>query len=88
MNEGYTLMKEWQVLNDEPISLFDHNQVKYYITYDVWDDRLFVESCVGYVNFGLVCFSSQVKAKQFLQECGETLLYQINQAKKEWKSLR
>lgn len=62
------LMKEWQEQHDEPVDLFNQNQVKFYIEYDSWDNRFLIESCVGYVGFGVVYFTSKSAAQSFLKE--------------------
>lgn len=66
MNNAYELMKQWQQNHDEPVRLDDPKGVKFYITFDAWSRHFMVESCVGYLNFGMVYFSSQQKAKEFL----------------------
>lgn len=75
--KSYDLIKKWQHENDEVVDFYNHDQVKFYLTFDTWEHRFFVESCVGYVNFGLVYFSSQEKAKQCLAELESELLAEI-----------
>ena len=67
MNQGYELMKNWQRAHDESVDLLNRNQVKFYLTFDVWSHQFMIESCVGYLNFGMIYFSSQQKAKEFLK---------------------
>lgn len=82
MEQVIQLMQSWQSKHDEPVNLFDRKAVKYYVEYDSWDDRFRVDSCVGYVNFGMVYFSSKQKAQAFLNEHESDLKDLIKQIKK------
>ena len=64
----YQFMKNWQQEHDEEVNVIDPKVVKYYLEYDIWSHRFFVESCVGYVGIGVVYFSSKKKAQEFLAQ--------------------
>lgn len=82
MDTVLTLMKDWQKQHDEPVDLFNRNQVKFFIEYDRWDDRFFIESSVGYIGFGVVYFSSKKSAQAFLTQHENELRSFIQSLKK------
>lgn len=84
MDSIYRLMKEWQEQNDKPINIFNR-QVKFYVSYDTWDDRFFVESCAGYIDFNLIYFSSREAAKLFLEQNESQLRELVGRMKTRYK---
>lgn len=84
MNSIHDLMRRWQTQQDEEVNLFDR-KVKYYVSYDSWDDRFFIESCTGFIDFNLVYFSSKEKAQGFLNECEEQLKQLIKELKESYR---
>lgn len=85
MNNVLKLMAEWQKQHDEPVDLFNRNQVKFFIEYDRWDDRFFIESNVGYIGFGVVYFSSKKMAQAFLEQHEKDLRSFIQTLKQKHK---
>lgn len=81
MKTTFDFMRKWQEQHDEPVDLFNRNQVKFFIEFDTWDNRFLIESCVGYVSFGVVYFSSKQVAQSFLDHHESELRSFIQQLK-------
>lgn len=73
MKEAYGLFEKWQQEHDITINLFDTNLPKYFIVYELYTNRFFIDKTFGCLTFNEVYFSSEEVAKQCLNECSDKL---------------
>ena len=68
MDAIYLTLKKWQQENDNLVDLFDTAEAKYYIVYDVRNERFHVELTYSLITFNEVYFSNHEVAKRCIKD--------------------